>query len=99
LAVAEPDGAELAAALNHYRELIGEFVEGRLPGPCFEQDFFALYKNDPAMWPDTTFEMLDRFFADVDNYVDHDGLRVASGGLDVHQLRAQGRVLLAALGR
>jgi hypothetical protein len=53
----------------------------------FEVIFLRLYKEDPTDWPTEIFDVLDRLFADVDDFVADDRLRAEAGGLDSEELR------------
>lgn len=57
-----------AAALQPYAILLRLFIDGVVEAPEFEVLFLRLYKNDPTNWPSNLFNILDTFFADVDEY-------------------------------
>ena len=97
--MAELTGEQLGRALAPYRELLADFVGGGVAAAQFETNFLARYKNDPTLWPTDVFDLLDAFFADVDDYVSDPVLRSQVAGIDEHQLlaRARARALLARL--
>jgi hypothetical protein len=56
--------------LASYAQLISSFVSRRLTGPEFETAYLTLFKNDPVRHGERAFLILDRLFADVDEYFD-----------------------------
>jgi hypothetical protein len=70
-----------------YAVLLRQFIDGRITADEFEVIFFRLYKLDPTDWPAALFEVLDRLFADVDDYCGDSELRANVGGLDAEELR------------
>jgi Bacterial self-protective colicin-like immunity len=74
-------------ALAPYGILLRLFVDGQMAAEEFEVVFLALYKNDPADWPGEIFDVLDRLFGDVDDFVADDRLRAETAGIDADELR------------
>lgn len=76
-------------AVSRYLVLIAELVEGKLTADEVELEFEPLYKNDP--WPPELFEILDRFFGDLEAY------RASAPGMGAAELRASARRTLELL--
>lgn len=95
--MAELSGGSWGPAVAPYRALLEQFVAGILSAPDFESKFFPMYKNDPSLWPDEIFTVLDGFFADVDEYQPDPALRAQIGGIDEDQLRSQAATTLQRL--
>ena len=70
-----------------YAILLRLFIDGRMTAGEFEVIFLSLYKNDPTDWPGEIFDVLDRLFGDVDDFVADDRLRTETGGIDADELR------------
>lgn len=85
------------SAVDPYVVLLEAFVAGRLSAGEFEMVFLRMYKNDPAEWPSSIFDVLDGLFADVDEYCSDDVLRGEVGGLDEEQLRSRSTAALDRL--
>ena len=49
--------------------------------------FLPLYKNDATAWPPEIFDLLDEFFADVDDFCSDPDLRVTVRGIDETELK------------
>jgi hypothetical protein len=77
------------AALQPYAILLRLFIDGAIEAPEFEVLFLRLYKNDPTDWPADVFQILDAFFADVDEYCADAALRARVNGIDADELRAR----------
>lgn len=76
-------------AVSRYVVLLAELVEGRLTADQVEADFEPLYVNDP--WPPELFEVLDRFFGDLEAY------RASAPGMGADELGASARRTLELL--
>lgn len=64
------------------------FAERRLEAEEFESVYLALFKNDPTMWPQEVFDVLNRLFTDVDAYSPDPALR-GRNDIDEAELRKQ----------
>ena len=62
-------------ALVPYWALIEAFVQGRLRPAEFESIYLGLYLNDPTMWSQDLFDILDRLFGVVEDYYADPSLR------------------------
>jgi hypothetical protein len=67
------EAAERMAA--RYRGLISRFINREISAGEFESFYLALFKHDKDQVPSPQFEVLDRLFADVDDYVADPDLR------------------------
>lgn len=70
-----------------YAVLLRQFLDGRITADEFQVVFFRLYKLDPTEWPPTLFDVLDRLFADVDDYCGDSELRAKVDAIDAEELR------------
>lgn len=77
------------SALQPYAILLRLFIDGVVEAPEFEVLFLRLYKSDQTAWPADMFDILDAFFADVDEYCADPALRARVNGLDAGELRAR----------
>ncbi|MCW2842708.1 MAG: Bacterial self-protective colicin-like immunity [Nocardioides sp.] len=64
--------------LSPLLDLIGSFVAGELGPEAFEREFLHSYKDDPYVWSEATFSVLDELFAEVESDLDPDELREAA---------------------
>ena len=76
-------------AVARYLVLLASLVEGKATPAQVEADFEPLYVHDP--WPPELFEVLDRFFGDLEAY------RAAGPGADEDELRASAHRTLELL--
>ncbi|PZS30353.1 MAG: hypothetical protein DLM58_13855 [Pseudonocardiales bacterium] len=60
---------DVKVALEPYLELIESLTAGMSSAAEFESAFVGTYLNDPTMWPDEVFRLLDELFATADGYV------------------------------
>jgi hypothetical protein len=74
-------------ALRPYAVLLRLFIDGAFSAGEFEVVFLRLVKDDPTDWPPDVYDVLDSFFADVDDYCADSDLRSKVGGLDDDGLR------------
>jgi hypothetical protein len=65
------------------------FIDGVVEAPEFEVLFLSIYKSDPTDWPPDVFDILDAFFADVDEYCADPALRGRVSRIDADKLRAR----------
>jgi hypothetical protein len=85
------------AQLGPYADLVRRFVTGEQSAVEFESAFLARYLADETLWDQAEFDVLDRLFADVDDFVPEDRLRAEAGGLDADQLRTRAAAALPRL--
>jgi hypothetical protein len=78
--------------------LLQQFLDDRVTANEFKGIFLRLYKLDPTAWPADIFDVLDRLFADVDDYCSDSELRAKVGGLDAEELRERARNAFERLG-
>lgn len=83
-------------ALQPYIDLLSGFVERGLPAATFERRFLEVYKNDPTMFSDEEFLVLDGVFGDMHAFVAEDDLR-DEGDLDEREPRTRCEAALARL--
>jgi hypothetical protein len=72
-----------------YRDLISDFVSGRLPAQSFESRYLQLFKTDIDQVPGNEFDVLEELFFAVDDYVADPELREKAGGLNDDELRTR----------
>ena len=85
------------ARVREYLALVQTFVDGGLPAAAFESTFRTRYLSDETGWTTAEFDVLDRLFADVDDFVPDDLLRAEAGGLDEAGLRRRAAAALPRL--
>jgi hypothetical protein len=85
--VADPWWSSWVAAVVPYAVLLRLLVDARVTGEEFEVVFLPLYKRDTTDWPSEIFDVLDGFFADVDDFCADPALRAEVGGIDEPELR------------
>ena len=85
------------AAVRPYIALLTAFVQGRLSPHEFETIFFPLFKGDDLRNGEHVFPVLDRLFAEVDDYTGDDEVRAGVGGLNEQELRTAAEQALAEL--
>jgi hypothetical protein len=81
------DKATIERMTEKYRELIFRFANQQIPVEEFEPDYLRLFKYDKDQVPSPEFDILEKLFFAVDDYVADPGLRQAVRGLDEDQLR------------
>lgn len=84
-------------AVAPYAILLRLFVAGAMSADEFEVVFLRLYKSDATDWPPELFDVLDRLFADVDDYCADPALRGTVGGIGEDALRVRCEVAVAKL--
>ena len=77
----------MRSELAPYWALIGAFVEGRLRPTEFESRYLDLYLNDPTMWSQDLFDILDGLFGVVEDFYADPTLRDADDP-DEEQLKS-----------
>ncbi|EUA09371.1 bacterial self-protective colicin-like immunity family protein [Mycobacterium kansasii 732] len=74
-----------------YQELISRFINRGISAPEFQSLYVTVFKDDGDQVSGAEFKILDRLFADVDDYTADPELRETAGGLDDEQLRTCAR--------
>ncbi|MCP9274035.1 colicin immunity domain-containing protein [Mycolicibacterium arenosum] len=77
----------VALMLQGYRDLIERFISGEISADVFERDYMKHFKSDPNQIVGDEFDVLDRLFADIDEYVDDPVIRQDTGGISGEELR------------
>jgi Bacterial self-protective colicin-like immunity len=95
--VAEHWWSSWVAAVAPYAVLLRLLIDGRVGGEEFEVVFLPLYKRDTTEWPPEIFDVLDSFFADVDDFCADPALRAEVGGIDEPELRQRAAAALERL--
>jgi Bacterial self-protective colicin-like immunity len=95
--VAEPWWSSWVAAVAPYAVLLRLFIDGRVTGEEFEVVFLPLYKKDATSWPPEIFDVLDGFFADVDDFCADPALRAEVSGIDEDELRRRATIVYQRL--
>jgi len=83
--------ASVSRMLQNYRDVIRRFVIGDISADEFETDYLTRFKDDPNQVIGEEFDILDRLFADVDDYVSDPTVRESAGGISGEELRARAR--------
>jgi hypothetical protein len=88
---------QLVIEVGRFRNLIEDFLRNEISADEFQTEFFERY--DPGPCSDEVFNVVDRFFADVDAYVDNPAIRdPANGDLGPEELRELAAALLRRAG-
>jgi hypothetical protein len=90
---------QLAQAVEPYEDLLIPFARGEMEADEFEASFQQRYLNDSTLYSDAVFDVFDRFFSDVDEYVADPKVRKETGGLGPVRLRECAVSLLQRAGR
>ena len=72
-----------------YRDLIADFVSGRVSAQNFESAYLQVFKNDKDQVPSREFDVLEKLFFGIDDYIADPELRKKVGGLDDGELRSR----------
>jgi hypothetical protein len=80
-----------------YKDLILGFIDRKISAEEFQASYFRLFKNDEDQVPGREFKILDRLFADVDDYTSDPELRKRAGGLGDEELRTRASEAYQAL--
>ena len=72
-----------------YRDLIADFVGGRVSAPNFESAYLQVFKTDKDQVPSREFDVLEKLFFAIDDYIADPELREKVGGLSDGELRAR----------
>lgn len=94
---AEPWWLSWDPTVAPYAVLLRLFVDDRISPDELEVVFLRLYKADPTAWSDPIFDVLDRFFAEVDDYCPDPALRDGVHDLDGDELRRRAQIALECL--
>ncbi|WP_428342354.1 colicin immunity domain-containing protein [Mycobacterium sp.] len=81
------DSTATARMVAKYRDLISDFTSNRLSAQSFESRYLQIFKTDTDQVPSNEFDLLEKLFFAVDDYVADPELREKVGGLDDDQLR------------
>ena len=80
-----------------YRDLISDFIGGRLSADNFESMYLKVFKADEDQVPSPEFSVLEKLFFATDDYVADPELREKVGGLSDNELRARAKEAHAQL--
>ncbi|MFN2563103.1 MAG: colicin immunity domain-containing protein [Jatrophihabitans sp.] len=67
--------AAVAAAIEPYRRLLEDFVEGQISADDFEGRYMRTYLSDDTIFANEVFDVVDAFFAEAESYVGDPELR------------------------
>ena len=81
------DSTATARMVAKYRDLISDFVSNRLSAQSFESRYLEVFKTDTDQAPSSEFDLLEKLFFAVDDYVADPELRTKVGGLNDMELR------------
>ncbi|HYE31794.1 MAG TPA: colicin immunity domain-containing protein [Methylomirabilota bacterium] len=76
--------------LHQYFSLIEAYIARQITATQFEKEYLAIFKADNRRLPETVFNVLNRLFSDVDDFVENPELRSA-GDLDELLLLARAK--------
>jgi hypothetical protein len=85
------DNAAAGRMTAKYRGLISRLINHQISAQEFQSSYFMVFKNDQDQIPGPEFKILDKLFADVDDYTADPELRKRAGGLDDEELRSRAR--------
>jgi len=97
MVVAEHLWSRWVVAVAPYAVLLRLLIDGRVTGEEFEVVFLPLYKRDTTNWPPEMFDVLDGFFADIDDFCADPALRAKVGGIGEAELRRRAEIALDRL--
>ncbi len=80
-----------------YRGLMSRFIDGKISAQEFQSSYFQLFKSDDDQVSGREFKVLDKLFAEVDDYTADPELRERAGGIDGEELRTRAREAYEAL--
>lgn len=80
-----------------YKGLLSRFVDRKMSAQEFQTSYFQLFKSDDDQVSGREFKILDKLFAEVDDYTADPELRGRAGGIDDEELRACAREAYEAL--
>jgi hypothetical protein len=80
-----------------YRDLIADFVGGRVPAQNFESAYLQVFKTDKDQVPSREFDVLEKLFFAIDDYIADPELREKVGGLNDDELRARAEATYSLL--
>jgi hypothetical protein len=80
-----------------YRDLISDFIGGQLSADNFESMYLKVFKADEDQVPSPEFDVLEKLFFAIDDYVAGHELRERIGGLSEDELRARAKEAHAQL--
>ena len=82
--------------VSGYINLIAAFVWGNVSALEFEQRYLRMFKEDPRIFPQELYDILNKLFTDVDVFCGDSAIR-RIGNLDEDQLRECAKVAYEAL--
>lgn len=80
------ENSAVAKMIGRYEEVTRHFIFGQTNADTFENDFLTHFKTDTSQVLSAEFDILDRLFTDVDEYVADPRSRAATGGIDENEL-------------
>ena len=83
------DNAATERMVAKYRDLIADFVGGRVSAQNFESAYLQVFKTDKDQVPSREFDVLEKLFFAIDDYIADPKLREKVGGLDAEELRTR----------
>lgn len=84
------------SAITKYKVLLNQFVDREVSAPQFEAAFLEMFKNEPSIFPEDIYEILNNLFIDVDAYCEDESLR-DDNDLDDEGLLASAKIALDKL--
>lgn len=72
-----------------YAIMLQQLIDGRVSGDEFEAVFLPFYKRDATIWPAELFDVLDGFFAALDDFQADPVLRGEIGSIGESELRGR----------
>jgi len=77
--------------VSKYRDIISDFVSGRVSAQDFESAYLRVFKSDKDQVPGREFNVLEKLFFAVDDYVADPELRKKVSGLSDDELRTSAK--------
>jgi hypothetical protein len=93
---------EVRKALKPYVHIMNLLIEGRITAYQFQVEYLTMFKNETERIGGEEFDIMQRLFAETDEYTADPELRREAGGVDEEELRGwveRNRACLLALGR
>ncbi|MGA8126314.1 MAG: colicin immunity domain-containing protein [Mycobacterium sp.] len=91
------DSTATARMVAKYRDLISDFIGGRVSAHNFESTYLQVFKTDKDQVPGREFNVLENLFSAVDDYVADPELRKKVSGLGDDELRTSAKEAYAEL--
>jgi hypothetical protein len=86
-----------ARMVAKYQDLISNFIGGQLSADNFESMYLKVFKADEDQVPSPEFDVLEKLFFAIDDYVADPELREKVGGLSDNELRVRAKEAHAKL--